>query len=102
MIVDNPNSRYWTFIWWRDGKKHEMGLGSLNDVSLARARDKARQAREDLDYGRDPRRERDIRRGTAKTFGEVAKEALDSFAQGWRNKRAAMGEFPIRSRVSVA
>ena len=79
LVVDNPNSRYFTFIWWIAGKRREMGLGSLKAVSLSRARELAAQARADVADGKDPRRERDKRRGSNRTFGEVADQAGDSF-----------------------
>ena len=59
------------FLWARNGKRHETGLGSLRAVSLARARALAAQARADVAEGYDPRVARKLRMADAITFGEV-------------------------------
>src|SRR3954464_14372925 len=44
----------WVFRYQRDGKARHMGLGPVSLVSLAEAREKARQARRALLDGDDP------------------------------------------------
>ena len=43
--VKHGNARSWIFRYFRNGKSHEMGLGSLKAVSLGAARLKAAEAR---------------------------------------------------------
>ena len=85
LVVDSPDSRYWSFMW-KDGKRREMGFGSLRAVSLADARKLAAQARADVAAGIDPRQARDARRGSALTFGQVAERVLAALEPGWTNK----------------
>lgn len=86
LIVAGPDSRHWSFVWKQDGKRREMGLGSLRAVSLARARELAAQARADVAAGIDPRRARDTRRGSAMTFGELTEKVLAALEPDWTNK----------------
>jgi Arm DNA-binding domain len=44
----------WLFRYTMHGREHRMGLGSLNDFSLAEARERARVARQLLADGKDP------------------------------------------------
>ena len=43
--VTQSGARSWLFMWKRDGKRREMGLGSAGSVSLARARELASECR---------------------------------------------------------
>jgi hypothetical protein len=38
LIVTGPNSKSWSYRYWKDGKERWHGIGSLNDVSLKDAR----------------------------------------------------------------
>lgn len=79
------DSRKWTFMFTWAGKKVEIGLGSLRDVSLAAAREKAGRYREMVASGSDPREERKPKR--VWTFSEVALEFLDDKEGGWKNEK---------------
>lgn len=57
-----PESRDWLFVWKADGKKQKVMLGSLNDLSLSEARERARDARALVADGKHPRVEREKRR----------------------------------------
>jgi hypothetical protein len=52
--VGRSNARSWIFRYFRHGKSHEMGLGSLAIVGLAKARAKAAECRALLAEGVDP------------------------------------------------
>jgi hypothetical protein len=54
--VTGANARSWIFRYFRTGKSHEMGLGSLKAVGLAAARLKAAERLVDLEC--DPRKQR--------------------------------------------
>jgi integrase len=62
-----------------------MGLGSLRDVPLGRAREKASDARGQLADGRDPLTARTKPRNIS--FGEAADGLIESMASSWRNEK---------------
>ena len=57
--ITASGARSWVFMWKVDGKRREMGLGSLRDVPLAKARERAADARQKLADGLDPIAARD-------------------------------------------
>jgi Arm domain-containing DNA-binding protein len=59
-------SKNWLFRFERDGRERQMGLGSLNTLSLADARAKARDCRKALLDGTDPIEARLVRRQKSK------------------------------------
>jgi hypothetical protein len=74
----------------RGGRQREAGLGSLNSVSLVKARGLAASFREVLVDGRDPIDERRAERRAqvgGKTFGEAAEEFLAVKETGLRNAK---------------
>ncbi len=98
----SPGPKSWTFIFQRPspsggrGVRTEMGLGSVNAVSLAAAREKAKEAREIVASGRDPRAVRDealeVARAEAAppskpTFAEEAALLGAQLALDWRGKK---------------
>jgi integrase len=65
-----------------------MGLGSLRDVPLARARELAASARQQIAEGHDPlalRKATEARR--VLTFGEAADALVESMGPSWRNEK---------------
>ena len=94
LVVSSSGSRKWLFIYRRDGKQREMGLGAAsgpNSVSLVEAREKAAGCRSVLRDGEDPleRRKRDgssVKRSIP-AFGEFADRYIDTHASGWRNAK---------------
>lgn len=92
--VGATGSKSWTFMWVRDGKKREAGLGSYPAVGLAAARERAAECRTIVAAGGDPIAERDKaeRRAAdeaeaAKTFGDVADLYIKSIESEWRNAK---------------
>src|SRR5215510_6889176 len=67
----SPNGgRRWVFLFRWHGKPTEIGLGSARDVTLARAREVASQARAKLAEGINPK---DVRKlSESAIFGECA------------------------------
>jgi integrase len=119
LFVDGKGRR-WCFLFkWKDdrsqpgrGRQREMGLGSLDVVSLARARELAAQAREHVAAGRDPILHRRLASRPEPspevvTFGRAADAYVASQEPGWKNDkhkarwRRVIGDHhcrPIRSK----
>ena len=89
-----PPAKTWVLRATIGGKRRDMGLGGFPDVTLAMARDKAREARLQIDRGVDPivaRREaKSVLRATAaaaRTFRECADAYMDAKSAEWRNAK---------------
>jgi hypothetical protein len=70
------------------GKRREMGLGSLRDVPLAKARERAAQARQKLADGLDPIATRN--KPKVMTFGEAADALFESMTSSWRSENIGL------------
>ncbi len=84
--------RTWVFRFMRNGRAREMGLGPVQDVSLADARTLAQEARKLLRDGLDPIDERLKARTEAqgaKTFRECCLAYITAHKPSWRNKKHA-------------
>ncbi len=78
------------------GKTVDLGLGSLLDVSLAKAREKAGKLRDQLQEGLDPKASRSakvvkakIEAAKAMTFDEAAASYIRDHSAGWKNEKHA-------------
>ena len=90
-------SKHWTFLFMLDGKQREAGFGPLSTVTLAEAREKARQWRGRLLDGEDPlemkqaataaRKAAKVAEKARKTFGQCADELVKSKRSRWRNEK---------------
>ncbi|MFO1118317.1 MAG: integrase arm-type DNA-binding domain-containing protein [Beijerinckiaceae bacterium] len=89
LAVAKSGSASWLYRYRSGGKRPELGLGSLKDVSLADARLKAAEARKMLAEGVDPLAARKAEAATAAvvTFGDFADEVIKSLQHGWRNAK---------------
>ena len=92
----SPNGgRRWVFLFRWHGKPTEIGFGSARDVTLARARELASQARAKLAEGINPKDARRPSKGA--TFGECADRLIEAMRPSWRNgKHAAQWEMTLR------
>ena len=84
--ITASGARSWVFMWKTDGKRREMGLGSQRDVPLAKARERAAEARQKLADGLDPIAARD-NKPRVMTFGEAADALIESMSSSWRNEK---------------
>jgi integrase len=87
-------SRSWVLRALVAGKRRDMGLGGFPDVTLAMAREKAREQRLVIDQGGDPilaRKEaKSALRATAaaaRTFSECATAYIDAKSAEWSNPK---------------
>ena len=85
LIVRASGSKSWSFVWIRQGRRREMGLGGLSKVPLALAREQAEQIRHQIGRGLNPFQERAIVR--TKPFGEVADMLLAELEKGWTSEK---------------
>jgi integrase len=90
--VRTAGTRSWIFIYTFGGKREEMGIGSVLDVTLARARERAVAAREQILDGNDPKAARRTTKAAnpskpPMTFGKFALELLDSIEDGFKNPK---------------
>src|SRR4051812_35768698 len=96
----SPNGgRRWVFLFRWHGKPTEIGFGSARDVTLARARELAFQARAKLAEGINPKDARRASEGA--TFGECADRVIEAMRPSWRNsKHAAQWAMTLRDYAS--
>lgn len=89
LVVDKSGARRWLFMFRWDGKRQEMGLGGVNTVSLAEARDKAAEARKQVHDGVNPitaRTSAKTARRERQTFGPFADELIEGKKDRWRSR----------------
>jgi hypothetical protein len=76
------------FLFRWHGKPTEIGLGSARDVTLARARELASQARAKLAEGINPK-DAFRRPLEGATFGKCADRVIEAMRPSWRNTKHA-------------
>jgi integrase len=97
-------------------RERQMGLGAAHTVSLADAREMARQARLLVLQGKDPIAERDASKGAAVAaqakrlnFDQAAELYLQKFEDGWKNRvhrsqwRSTLADYvsPVLGKLDV-
>lgn len=92
--VTQTGARSWVLRAMVGGKRRDMGLGGYPDVTLAKAREKAREARDDIAKGVDPiqarqeaKRSLEAARGAEITFAKAAAAFIDAKSLEWRNPK---------------
>jgi len=98
----------WLFRFVENGRERQMGLGSLETVSLAQAREKAAECRRLRQEGIDPIDARNSQRATATaenarlmTFDQCAAGYIAAHRAGWRNtKHASQWQNTLATYVS--
>lgn len=94
LYVVESGARSWVLRTMVGGKRRHMGLGGFPEVTLAKARDKARAAKEQVSQGVDPIVQRlavasslKAQQATQKTFKEAALAYVDAHSQSWDNPK---------------
>ncbi len=92
--VSNSGARSWLLRIMIGGKRCDMGLGGYPAVTLAGAREAARQAREKVRSGINPIDELKAAKSSLKasqaaalTFKEAADKYIDAHKAGWSNEK---------------
>jgi Arm DNA-binding domain len=92
--VSATGSRSWVFRYKVHGRARDMGLGSFPAVGLAEARQKAKEAREHREAGKDPIAEREAERArqrlaeaNKKSFRQVGEDYIATHEAAWRNPK---------------
>ena len=94
--ADDTINRSWIFRFVLDGRERHMGIGSLQSVSLASARQRAAEARNLREQGIDPLEARDKSRAAARaanarqlTFDACRDAYLAAHRSRWQNVKHA-------------
>ena len=90
LYVQRTGTRSWIQRLVIRGRKHELGLGSVQLVSLAEARELALANRKLARSGGDPLADRRRLQGMP-TFAEAATTVVEQKRGGWRSPRQAAG-----------
>jgi hypothetical protein len=85
--VDPSGAKRWLLRTVIRGKRRDMGLGGLQLVSLAEAREKALAYRKLARAGGDPLAARRAERAAVPTFAEAARSVHAEHAASWRNPK---------------
>jgi integrase len=92
--VSSNLTKTWAFYYKKEGKRTEMGLGSVSNVTLEQARKKATELRKQLANGIDPLserqrqdRERKAQLAKAMTFQQCAEAYISAHRAGWKNPK---------------
>ncbi|UUY01425.1 integrase arm-type DNA-binding domain-containing protein [Sphingomonas sp. J315] len=83
--VNGKDSARWVLRIQADGRRRDIGLGSLKAVSLADAREAAFTMRRKIAQGIDPVAERKLERVTIPTFREAAIMVHEEHCAAWKN-----------------
>jgi len=93
-ISASGEAKSWIFRFRMDGKYHDHGLGSLKTLSLAEAREAARECRRLRLKGLNPIEERKRRRVAARledakslTFKDCVEQYVESHEAAWKENR---------------
>jgi integrase len=92
--VTKSLSKSWAFYYKRDGKRVEMGLGSVDSIDLIDARAKAAELTKQIATGIDPLTERQAQDNERKaqrakfmTFQQCADAYINAHRAGWKNPK---------------
>src|SRR5262249_38303589 len=100
-VTANRRGRSWVFRYSFNGRAREMGLGSLDTIGLAEAREQAKQCRQlligspttppvdPIEHRRALRADAKIAAARAKTFKACAEACMATHRAGWRNTKHA-------------
>jgi integrase len=116
--ISAGGGRSWAFRYMHEGRSRQMGLGPADLLSLAEARERAREARRTLKIdGLDPlevrrkkRQDGQLEAARGITFEDAARRYIADHEKGWRSAKSPaqwkasleMYAFPILRRLPVS
>ncbi|WP_164117374.1 integrase arm-type DNA-binding domain-containing protein [Sphingorhabdus sp. Alg239-R122] len=89
LLVKPSGSKSWTLRMQQGGKRRDYGLGPYPDLSLAKARQKAAEWRQQLQQGIDPRAAKTGPNSKSALFYDVAYRCFESRRESWKNPKHA-------------
>lgn len=94
LYVLDTGARSWVLRTTIGDKRRHMGLGGFPEVPLARAKEKARSAKDAITQGVDPIAQRTAlasslraQQATQKTFEEAAQAYIEAHGDSWKNPK---------------
>lgn len=88
--VRDSGSKSWLYIGMVNGKRREVGLGSVFDVTLQAARARTDELRASCREGRDPvvdRKRARVAQRPSTTFGAFSESLIEDIEEGFRNDK---------------
>ena len=89
LVVSDTGARKWVLRIQKNGKRHDLGLGSANDVPLAEAREAAQDIRRAVRTGQSPLAMRQRAKQAIPTFREAAALVHEEHKPSWKNPKHA-------------
>jgi integrase len=90
LSVSASGSRSWILRTMVGSRRCDIGLGGYPEVTLAKAHERARAAKDGIRSGTDPIAERRAKSATVEwTFERCAKSYIDGHAASWKNAKHA-------------
>lgn len=87
--VKPSGARSWVLRVQHNGRRRDVGLGALSDLTLSEARDKAAQLRKQMRQGVDVVADRKRLKLMMRTFAQATEAAHAALAAGWSEKTGA-------------
>jgi len=88
LLVSKTGAKSWVLRVQVNGRRRDIGLGSLDDFTLEEARDKARALRKVARAGGDPIAARDKKDEAPPSFKEAAAACHKVLSKGWTDRHA--------------
>lgn len=86
--ISASGSRSWILRYKKGSTRHELGLGSYPEVTLATAHERARAAKDSIKNGKDPIQERKEKRAIIEwTFKRCAEAYIESHKSEWTSNK---------------
>ncbi|MCP5389160.1 MAG: integrase arm-type DNA-binding domain-containing protein [Novosphingobium sp.] len=89
LLVSKSGAKSWMIRVQSDGRRRDIGLGALSDLTLEEAREKARELRKVARAGGDPIAARDKREVTPPSFREAAEACHEALSPGWGERHGS-------------
>lgn len=82
LIVDKGGAKRWAMLITIRGRRRELGIGNLLNVTLPEARERAEDIRRAVERGDDPRKPKE----PPPSFSEASRVVIAELAPGWRGR----------------